>query len=220
MNVVIIGATGMVGTRVALEAGRRGHRLTTTSRHSPPGTDLPSTTTHVTLDADDRDAVKRVLGPADVGVVSVRPPAGAEATLATMTASILDAAASTSTNLLVIGGASPLRSPRDPRLLVLDDPAYVPEQYKTIATASAAQLDVCLGHPHAASTYLSPPALLEPGERTGTYRRGTTTLLTDADGTSRISAEDLAIAVLDELERPGTDRHFTVAQVEQRSHAG
>ncbi|MFI7669331.1 NAD-dependent epimerase/dehydratase family protein [Nocardia sp. NPDC049526] len=54
------------------------------------------------------------------------------------------------------------------------------------------------------------PALLEPGHRTGKYRRGTTTLITAADGASRISAEDLAVAVLDELETPCETQHFTV----------
>lgn len=58
--------------------------------------------------------------------------------------------------------------------------------------------------------YLSSPAILEPGNRTGAYRRGTT-LLTAADGSSQISAEDLAVAALDEVEDPGTERHFTVA---------
>ncbi len=58
--------------------------------------------------------------------------------------------------------------------------------------------------------YLSPTAVLEPGERTGRYRRGTETLLLGADGKSRISAEDLAVAVLDELRTPATDRHLTV----------
>ncbi|MFJ3528324.1 NmrA family NAD(P)-binding protein [Streptomyces sp. NPDC090132] len=48
--------------------------------------------------------------------------------------------------------------------------------------------------------------------RTGTYRRGTTTLLTEPDGTSRISAEDLAVAALDEIEHPRGERHFTVAR--------
>ncbi|WP_408648234.1 NAD(P)-dependent oxidoreductase [Streptomyces gossypiisoli] len=58
--------------------------------------------------------------------------------------------------------------------------------------------------------YLSPPALLEPGARTGRYRRGTDSLLTAPDGRSWISAEDLAVAVVDELESPGRERHFTV----------
>lgn len=55
-----------------------------------------------------------------------------------------------------------------------------------------------------------PPAVLEPGERTGRYRSGTGTLFLGADGESRISAEDLAVAVLDELRIPAIDRHFTV----------
>ncbi|GAB3116661.1 hypothetical protein GCM10027055_26570 [Janibacter alkaliphilus] len=70
------------------------------------------------------------------------------------------------------------------------------------------------GAPDAAWAYLSPPALLEPGTRTGRYRRGTTTLLTAQDGKSWISAEDLAVAVVDELEQPGADRHITVAAAE------
>ncbi|GAB2884739.1 hypothetical protein GCM10022245_20270 [Streptomyces mayteni] len=71
------------------------------------------------------------------------------------------------------------------------------------------QVVACRAH-SADWAYLSPPALLAPGRRTGTYRRGTTTLLVDAEGVSRVSAEDLAVAVLDELENLGEDRHFTV----------
>jgi putative NADH-flavin reductase len=51
-------------------------------------------------------------------------------------------------------------------------------------------------------TYFSPAAILEPGERTGRYRTGRDQLLTNADGKSRISAEDFAVALLDEVERP------------------
>lgn len=212
MNVTIIGATGMVGSRVAIEATRRGHQLTTTSQSSRPSPDLPAGTVHVTLDANDPDAVARVLEPADVAVVSIRPPVGEEASLAATTATIFDAAAATGTRLLLVGGAGPLRSPRDPYTYVLDDRLYVPEQYRAIAAASSAQLEACVAHQHPDWTYISPPAVLEPGERTGAYRRGTTTLLVDADGASRISAEDFAVAVLDELEQPGADRHFTVAE--------
>jgi putative NADH-flavin reductase len=85
-------------------------------------------------------------------------------------------------------------------MLVLDDPSYIPEQYKAIAAASFAQLDACLAHPHTACTYLSPPALRADGGLPPT------TPLADADGISRISVEDLAVAVLDELEQPGTPR--------------
>jgi len=58
---------------------------------------------------------------------------------------------------------------------------------------------------------LSPAALFEPGERTGSYRTGTDRLLTDDAGNSYISMEDAAIAILDELERPRFIRQrFTV----------
>jgi uncharacterized protein len=61
-------------------------------------------------------------------------------------------------------------------------------------------------------TLLSPAALLEPGERTGKFRIGGDRLLIGPDGQSRISIEDYAIAVLDELESPRHIRHrFTVA---------
>ena len=64
----------------------------------------------------------------------------------------------------------------------------------------------------AQSPSISPPALIEPGERTGAYRTGDDQLLSDAQGQSRISAEDFAIAVLDEVEHGQfVRRRFTVA---------
>lgn len=57
-----------------------------------------------------------------------------------------------------------------------------------------------------------PCRLIEPGERTGKYRIGTEQLVVDEKGVSRISAEDFAIAILDEVENPEFIRkHFTVA---------
>ena len=56
------------------------------------------------------------------------------------------------------------------------------------------------------------PAVLEPGRRSGSYRIGEDELLVDAEGASRISVEDLAVALLDEVERPRHHRaRFTVA---------
>ena len=61
-------------------------------------------------------------------------------------------------------------------------------------------------------TNLSPAAMIEPGERTSNYRTGSDILLTDAQGNSRISAEDYAVAMVDELERPKHVRQrFTLA---------
>jgi putative NADH-flavin reductase len=61
-------------------------------------------------------------------------------------------------------------------------------------------------------TSFSPAAFIEPGERTAKFRLGDNDLIVDAAGTSRISAEDYAIALVDELERPQhIGKRFTIA---------
>ena len=79
-----------------------------------------------------------------------------------------------------------------------------------MAQASLDQFRACQAHSYKGWVYLSPPAIFGPGEVTGSYRRGTATLLQDAHGESRISPEDLALAVVDELEHPGGEQHITV----------
>ncbi|MFD0419635.1 NAD(P)-dependent oxidoreductase [Streptomyces sp. NPDC127108] len=211
MKIAVVGAAGMVGSRVISEAASRGHDLIAVFRKAPKD-DLPPGVTAVEGNADDPDHMSALFGGADVIVAATRPAPGHEHTAAPTTTALLDAAATAGTRILVVGGSAPLRAPGDPDRLVLDSPEYVPQEWRSIAAASAAQLDVCRAHPAADWVYLSPPAVLEPGRRSGTYRRGTTTLVTDADGVSRISAEDLAVAVLDELENPREERHFTVGE--------
>jgi hypothetical protein len=61
-------------------------------------------------------------------------------------------------------------------------------------------------------TAISPPASIQPGERTGKFRLGTDRLLEDAEGQSRISREDFAVAIVDEIEKPRHIRlRFTAA---------
>ncbi len=210
MRLTVIGATGMVGRRVTAEALARRHQVVAVSR--TPAIDLPGGVATRAVDAHDREALGAALRGTEAVVLSARPAPGAEGTLPGLTAVVLDAVAEAGTRLLVIGGAGPLRSPAGG--LLLDDPSYVAPPWRAIAAAGVAQLRLCRDHPSADWTYLSPPALLEPGRRTGTYRRGTGTVLTDPAGRSRISAEDLAVAVVDELEGPGGDSWFTVAERE------
>ncbi|MGW3174320.1 NAD(P)-dependent oxidoreductase [Streptomyces sp. NPDC001153] len=200
----------MVGTRVVTEARTRGHRVPALSRKPPPSDDPE--VTPVAVDVADRCAVQEALTGADAVVLTVRTFPADQDFLVGATRTVLDAAARLGIRVLVVGGAGALRSPGDRELLVADNPAYVPEEHRAVAIAGVAQLRACRARTDADWVYLSPPAVLEPGERTGRYRRGTDTLLTDAGGRSRISAEDLAVAVLDELECPGRDRHITVVE--------
>ncbi|MGK8500681.1 NAD(P)-dependent oxidoreductase [Nocardia asiatica] len=208
MKIAVVGATGMVGSRVVAEAAGRGHALVAVYRRQRPAT-LPPGATAVEGDANDPDAMSELFHGADAIVAATHPALGQEHTVTATTAALLDAAKTTRTRILVVGGAAPLRAPGRPDRLVLDSPEYVPEAIRPIAAASVAQWETCRAHA-ADWVYLSPPAVLEPGERTGAYRRGTTTLLISADGASRISAEDFAVAVLDELESPSGNKHFTV----------
>ncbi len=60
-------------------------------------------------------------------------------------------------------------------------------------------------------TYFAPAALIEPGERTGTFRTGRDQLVAHDKGNSRISAEDFAVALLDEIETPRFRRSMMTA---------
>ena len=44
--------------------------------------------------------------------------------------------------------------------------------------------------------------MIAPGERTGKFRVGGDQFMTDEHGESNISAEDYAVALMDELEQP------------------
>ncbi|MEV6400018.1 NAD(P)H-binding protein [Streptomyces sp. NPDC051907] len=208
MKIAVVGAAGMVGSRVVSEAARRGHDLVAVFRTARPAA-LPPGVIVVEGDATDADHMSRQFEGVDAIVAATRPAAGHEDTIVGITTALLDAAAQTRTRILVVGGAGPLQNPQDPDRLVVDSPEYVPREWRAVAAASSAQLDACRAH-RADWVYLSPPAVLEPGHRTGQYRRGGATLIAGADGTSLISAEDLAVAVVDELENPREDRHFTV----------
>lgn len=210
MRITVIGATGMAGSAIVIEALTRGHHVVAASRN--PGTtgNEPRLDARA-LDVADVDALDSVLSSVDAVVLTFRLAPGDEHQLAPLTRGVLDAAARHDTRVLIVGGAAPLRSPNHPDRLLIDDPDYVPEAWKQVAGASLEQFRTCQSHAYDGWVYLSPPAVLEPADRTGGYRRGTTTLLIDEHGASRIAAADLAIAVIDELENPRTDQHFTVA---------
>lgn len=214
-TITVIGATGMVGRRVVEEARARGHLVTAVARRTGSITDREGLRA-LAADATDPASLATALEGADTVVLTVRLPPGQEATLTPLTAEVLEAAARAGARVVVVGGAGALRSPEDPDRLLRDDERYVPASWRPLAAAGVEQLATCRRRSQQDWTYLSPPALLEDGPRTGGYRRGKDTLLTDTDGVSRISAADLAIAVLDEIERPGPDRHWTVARIEPR----
>ncbi|MGW3400830.1 NAD(P)-dependent oxidoreductase [Streptomyces zhihengii] len=212
MRMTVFGAAGQVGRRTVSEALSRGHEVTAVVRDPARyASALPPGARRRSGDASDPAAVARLSRGQDVVISAIRPGAGREQELVATAEALLDGTARGGARLLLVGGASTLTVPGTGGT-VADAPDF-PDDWRAIAAACAAQLDVCRAAPPAADwTYLSPPALLEPGKRTGLYRSGSDTLLTDPEGRSVISMEDFAVALLDEAERPRHRRaRFTVA---------
>jgi putative NADH-flavin reductase len=77
-------------------------------------------------------------------------------------------------------------------------------------------LDRLRNEPELDWPFLAPAAELTPGGRTAKYRLGSDELLIDDAGKSRISVQDYAVAMIDELEHPAHVRQrFTVSRIER-----
>lgn len=201
MKITLFGAAGNMGRRISREALVRGHDLTAVVRGRDASI-VSDKKMHVALgDATRPEDVERLCADAELVIAATRPPAGHETQLLESTAALLKALSHTSTRLLISGGAASLLVPdRDGRLLIQDS-RYMPESAMAIGRACLEQLELCRASSGVDWTYLSPSALLVSGERTGKFRIGTDELITDANGLSRISMEDLAVALLDEVEQ-------------------
>ena len=212
MKIIVFGARGDVGSRAVAEAMARGHAVTAVVRTLPQSVGATSMAKTVIADVSDTRAVADLLAGQDLAISAIRPPEGKEADLVTLTGSILAAAAKTGTRVLIVGGAASLYTGSEKLHSVLTAPGFLPDEIVPIARACFAQFETVLADRQADWTYLAPPAMLTPGQRTGRYQVGDDTLLFDETGRSGISMEDLSVALIDEAETPAHRRaRFTVA---------
>ncbi len=201
MKVALLGASGMVGSRILAELSRRGHQVTALARNPDKIASLPGVAAKA-VDAFDQAALAAALAGHDAAISAVHFTASDAKTL------IGAAKASGVPRYLVVGGAGSLEVAPGKRLF--DTPEF-PAIYLNEAKAGGVFLDLLKAETTLDWTFLSPSALISPGERTGKFRLGTDQLLVDASGKSAISAEDYAIALVDELEAPKHSRkRFTV----------
>ncbi|MDH6707502.1 putative NADH-flavin reductase [Kitasatospora sp. MAA19] len=211
MRITVFGATGNVGGRVVAEALARGHQVTAVVRDPAKPHGLPSAAALTVGDARNAEDVARIAAGQDLVITATRPAPGSEHELPAATRGLLAGLAGTGVRLLAVGGAGSLTIPGRGGLTVVEDPG-LPAEILPIARACGEQFDLYRADAHVDWTYLSPAAVLEPGERTGRFRLGRDELLVDADGLSAISMEDLAVALLDEAEQPVHRRtRFTAA---------
>lgn len=212
MNVALIGATGFVGSALLTELLDRGHAVRALQRDASklatrPGLAVRSIDVLTAPDlAAALDGVDAVISAFNAGWTNPQLHddflRGSER--------IADAARTAGVRLLVVGGAGSLYIA--PGQQLVDSPSF-PAEWKQGALAAREVLTRLRADTTSLDwTFVSPAIFLEPGERTGRYRLGTESPVMDAEGKSRISAADLAAAIVAEVETPQFRRaRFTAA---------
>ncbi|CAN7691891.1 NAD(P)-dependent oxidoreductase [Bosea sp. LjRoot237] len=201
MKIALIGATGFIGSRLLAELTSRGHQVTAIVRN-PEKVPQGAGVTAKTGDVYDKDGLAALLAGHDATISAVHFSASDPATL------LAAVKQSGVKRYLVVGGAGSLEVA--PGVKLFDTPEF-PAIYLDEARKGGAFLDLLKGESGLDWTFLSPSAVIAPGERTGQFRLGKDQLLVDGKGQSRISAEDYAVALVDELEAPAHARQrFTV----------
>jgi putative NADH-flavin reductase len=213
MKVAIVGATGFIGSKLLAEAVSRSHVVTAITR-SPDKLPKGDRIIPVPADVNDVHALTRYFHGQDAVIHSYAPGRGlgAEENMEKQRAGTLSIIAAVKAaglkRLLAVGGGGSLEVA--PGVAHFDTPEF-PAAYQGGARATAQIKELLRAEKDLDWTFLCPSTSIFPGERTGKFRLGGDQLLVGADGQSRISVEDYAVAMIDELENPKHTRHrFTV----------
>lgn len=211
MKIALIGATGFVGSAILKEALDRGHEVTAIARHPEKLQAHPKL--HAKKgDVYNADEVARWVA-GHHAVISAFNPGWSDPDIYNHqvkgSRSIIDGVKKSGVKrLLFVGGAGSLEV--KPGVQSVDTPEF-PKEWKQGSLATREALNQLRKESGLDWSFLSPSADLSPGQRTGKFRLGIDQMLKDAKGESRISVEDYAMAMIDEVERPTYVRQrFTV----------
>jgi uncharacterized protein len=212
-KIVLIGASGFIGSAILNEALDRGHNVIAVVRHPDR---IKTVNKHLIvkqIDASAANKLAEVCKDADAVISSYNPgwknPEIATETSIVYKAIIEGVKKSGVKRLLVVGGAASLFVSPGKRLM---DAGVMPESFLPAVRALA---DVYLTDLKAENSldwvFFSPAGIIEPGLRTGKFRLGKDDLVVDEKGVSKISVQDYAVAMIDELEKPAHHRErFTI----------
>jgi putative NADH-flavin reductase len=207
MHIALYGATGKSGSRILTELLSRGHQVTAVVRDPAKLAVRPGFTV-VQGDVSSADGIALKIKGVDAVISAYGPPPDDTDQLLPVTEHFIEAVKETGTpRFLVVGGAGSLEVA--PGVTVIDS-GHLPAEWLPIAVSHANALKL-LQKSDINWTYFSPAGFFVPGERTGKFRLGTNQLIANEQGDSRISLEDYAIALVDELEKPQFERaRFTI----------
>jgi putative NADH-flavin reductase len=201
-RISVLGGTGYAGHAVVKEAARRGHTVTSVSRKEP--TDRVDGVDYVIGSALDTDVLTAAVTDHDVVIEAVSPRGDMAGKVEGLVDRLIEITPRTGTRLGVVGGVSSLYVEEGgPRLFDVNE---VPPEVLPEIETGLALLETLKEAPQEVDWfYVSPPldfGSWVPAPETGSYRLSDDVLLRDEQGGSTISAADLALAILDEIEQP------------------
>ena len=204
-NVLLIGATGFVGSAILNELLARGHKVTAVARNTDKVLKNENVTP-VKADVSDVDAIAKLAEGKDAVISAYNPGWGnpdAKNLVETNDNKILEAAKKSGVKrLLIVGGAGTLFV--KPGLRVIDSGAIPAEIMDFVRPHGDFYLKTLTKENDIDWVFLSPAGEFDKdGKRTGEFRLGKDNLIVDPKtGTSHISVQDYAVAMVDELEKP------------------
>ena len=197
MKVAVLGATGWIGSHITQEATSRGHEVVAIVRDTSKVEQQDIEARNFDLQ-DPQTKINDVTSDVDVVIASIGGRALGNHELVKQSAEKLLSELPDGRRLMWVGGAGSLEVAPNVALVTVPD---FPEEYKAEALAQGEALKVFKeSNSDVQWTFVSPAAEIFPGETTSQYRIGGDQLLTDAEGNSKISVSDYAIAMLDVLE--------------------
>jgi uncharacterized protein len=207
VKVVLYGATGKVGSVILKELIDRSHTVIAAAR-TPEKVPKLKNVIVVQDDLSNPAKIATIVKGADAVVSAYGPPPDKTTQIIGATDCLIQGVEQAGgPRLILVGGAGSLFVAPG---VTLRESGHLPKEWVPIVDAHIAVLRN-LKQSSINWTYFSPAALFEPGERTGKFRLGKDDLIADAHGKSRISFEDYAIALVDELENPQHQRErFTI----------
>lgn len=203
-NVVLIGASGFVGSAILNELLTKGHKVTAIVRNPQKINVENPNLAVIKADVSDTNTLINACKGKDAVISAYNPgwtnPHIYEETLRNYPL-ILDAVKQSGVKrLLCVGGAGTLFCA--PGLRVVDS-GVIPEAIMGgVKSLGEFYLNTLMNEKGIDWIFFSPAGTLEPGQRTGKFRLGKDDLIVDENGTSHISVEDYAVAMIDELENP------------------
>lgn len=209
MKIALVGATGLVGTKLLAELVARGHEVTAIARNIPKS-QLHESVSTKQCDVLNFSALASALEGADCVAVSLSAKGAEnvrESYLAAIRSVMHAVRLAGGMRTIFVGGAGSLQVETGVDFVDTDD---FPPVAKLGSLAVRDALNLLRSTPDFDWTMLS-PSMFVAGTRTGQFRIGSDALLRNEQGKPAISLEDYAMAFVDEIERPArVGKRFTV----------